>query len=346
MNIESLQRSTVKGLVPYNPGLLAAYKYKVDANENGYDIPAKARKTILKEIARLSFNRYPDPGCFALRSILAKKNSISPESIVIGNGSDELIHYLLQAFTDKGDKIVAPAPSFDMYRILALANGARPVIVPIDENFDLDEDAMIKAAKGAKFIFLAYPNNPTGNCFSGDKILRILKAVDCFVVLDEAYFEFSGKTFLPLLKKRKNLIILRTFSKAYSLAAMRTGYMMAAPEIVNVINKVRLPYNINAVSQACAAIMAKANIAPVVKKILTERDKIYSSLKKDYVVVKSNANFLLIKVRDGKTAKKVFEKAGISIRMFKEGRLDNFLRLTIGTPAENKAALEILKRGV
>ena len=271
---------------------------------------------------------------------------MSPGSIVIGNGSDELIHYLLQAFTDPGDIIAAPAPSFDMYSILALANGATPVMVPLDDNFDLDEAATLKAVNGAKFIFLAYPNNPTGNCFSRGKILKIIKAAQGFVVLDEAYFEFSGKTFLPLLKKHKNLIILRTFSKAFSLASMRVGYMMADPEVISIINKVRLPYNVNVVSQACAAVMAQTAIAPVVKKILTEREKLYSALKKDYPVVKSDANFLLIKVNDGNYAKKMFEKSGISIRMFKDGRLKDFLRLTIGTPDENRAALAILKRGV
>ena len=346
MNIQALQRSTVRELKPYDPELLTACKYKVDANENGYDIPAALRKKILKEIAKINFNRYPDPGSVKLRSILADKNRINPDCIVIGNGSDELIHYLLQAFTDKNDKIVAPTPSFDMYRILALANGAKPVIVPLDDNFDLDETAMLRAAKGAKFIFLAYPNNPTGNCFSDDKILRIIKSAGCFVVIDEAYFEFSGKTYLTMLPLQKNLIILRTFSKAYSLASMRVGYMMAAPEIISVINKVRLPYNLNAASQVCAELTAQTDTAPVVKKILDEREKLYSSLHKEYLVVKSDANFLMIKVCDGEQAKKLFEKKGISIRMFKDGRLKDFLRLTIGTPEENRAALEILKRGV
>lgn len=341
-----MQRNSVKGLKAYDPGLLANYRYKVDANENGYDVPKTARKKILKAMEKVFFNRYPDPGADKLKGILAKKNSINPESIVIGNGSDELIHYLLQAFTDVNDKVVAPAPSFDMYRILALANAAAPVIVPLDEDFDIDVPAVMKAMKGAKFVFLAYPNNPTGNCFSRDKVLRIIKNADGFVVLDEAYFEFSGKTFLPLLKKHRNLIILRTFSKAFSLASMRVGYMMADPEVAGIINKVRLPYNVNAVSQACAAIMAETAIAPAVKKILSEREKLYCALKDDYAVVKSDANFLLIRVNDGENAKNSFEKNGISIRMFMDGRLKDFLRLTIGTPEENRAALAILKRGV
>lgn len=346
MNIETLQRSTVKALVPYNPELLAKYKYKIDANENGYDIPLSARKIILKEIKKLTFNRYPEAGSFKLRSILAKKNGVNPDNVVIGNGSDELIHYLLQAFTEKNDKIVIPSPSFDMYRILALANEAKPVVVPLNDNFELDEKAMILAAKKAKFIFLAYPNNPTGNCFSEDIIRRIIKAVNCFVVIDEAYFEFSGKSFIKMLLKNKKIIILRTFSKAYSLASMRVGYMLAAPEIINVINKVRLPYNLNTVSMICACVMAKTNITDVVKKIQSDRDMLYTSLKKDYLVVKSDANFLLIKVSKSNKLKKLFEKNGISVRMFKTGRLKDFLRITIGKADENRAALKILKRGV
>jgi histidinol-phosphate aminotransferase len=341
-----MQRRSIKDLVPYDPELLADYKYKIDANENGYDVPIKARKKIMNEINRTAFNRYPDPGSNRLKNIIAKKNGLKKENICIGNGSDELIHYLHQAFTDEGDTIVTQSPSFEMYAVMARANGAKPVVVPLDDKFDIDEKTILKAAKNAKLIFFAYPNNPTGNCFTYDKILGVIKKAPCFVVVDEAYFEFSGKTFLPVLKQHKNLIILRTFSKAYSLASMRLGYMMADPEIISIINKVRLPYNVNSVSQAVGAVMAEEDIAPVIKKIVSEREKVYSFLKTRYPVMKSDANFLLLKVKDGVRTKKIFEKSGISIRMFKEGRLKDFIRITIGTPVENLAVIEILKRGV
>jgi histidinol-phosphate aminotransferase len=341
-----MQRRTIASLKPYDPELLVNYRYKLDANESGYDVPVSVKKKVLSRINSVSFNRYPDPGAEALKKALAKKNGVKPANIMLGNGSDEIIHYLIQAFTDPGDKVVAPDPTFGMYKILALANGARPMAVPLDDRFDLDEAGIIKASKGAKFIFIAYPNNPTGNCFSQDRIKRIILKARCFVVLDEAYFEFSKKSFLPMLKARKNLIILRTFSKAYSMAGLRLGYLMADEKVVGILNKVRLPYNVNALSQACAGAMLEHDIQKIVDKILLEREIMYDLLKASYPIVRSDANFLLIKVRDGKKAKKLFEKNGISIRMFGDGRLADFLRLTIGTPAENRAALKILKRGI
>lgn len=338
-------KKSVETLKVYDPHLFAA-KFKLDANENSYDIPAAIRKKIVSRMEKICFNRYPDPGAPALREMLAKKHGVTPGNIVVGNGSDEIIHYLIQAFCEKGERVVVPSPTFEMYRILALANGAKPVTVPLDGRFDLDEKAMMKAAKNAKIIFIAYPNNPTGNCFSGDKILRLIRDAGCLVVLDEAYYEFSNKSFLCMLKKRKNLVILRTFSKAFSMAALRLGYMIADVSICEVVNRVRLPYNINAVSQACAGIALGAGLSPVIREITARRDAVYGILKKQYPVVRSDANFLLIKVKDGKQAKKLFEKSGISIRIFSDGALKDFMRLTIGRPEENRAALSILKRGV
>lgn len=338
-------KKSVGLLRAYNPHLFDG-KYKLDANENSYDLPDAQKKKILSRIMKLHFNRYPDPGAPGLRKLLAKKHGVRPENIVVGNGSDEIIHYLIQAYCGRGDRIVAPAPTFEMYRVLAMANSATPVIIPLDDRFDLDEAAMTRAAARAKLVFISYPNNPTGNCFSADRISGIIKSAKGIVVLDEAYYEFSGKSFMPLLKKNKNLVILRTFSKAFSMAGLRLGYMIADSQVAQVINKVRLPYNINSVSQACAEEMLKNGLNPVIKQIIAARDAMYGILKKQYPVVKSDANFLLIKVKDGARAKKHFEKAGISIRMFDDGALKNFMRLTVGKPEENRRVLEILKRGV
>ncbi len=345
MNIGRLQRKSVKNLAAYDPGLLVDYKYKLDANENGFDITPKARKKILREISAVHFNRYPDPATGDIRAALAKKNGVKPENVVIGNGSDELIHYLIQAFTDQGDKIVFPSPTFEMYRILAMANGAEPVAVGLDERFDIYEKELLKKSRGAGIIFLAYPNNPTGNCFSREKMEYVIRNAGCLVVVDEAYFEFSKKTFINLMRGRNNLVILRTFSKAFSMAGARLGYMLAHRDVTEIINKVRLPYNVNALSQACARVMLKEKSAAV-ETILAEREIIYDLLKDDYPVIKSDANFLLIKVKDGAKARKLFEKSGISIRIFRDGALKDFLRLTIGMPEENRAALKIMRRGV
>ncbi|MGD0566261.1 MAG: histidinol-phosphate transaminase [Candidatus Goldiibacteriota bacterium] len=346
MNIGALQKKSIRGLKPYDPGLLVSYKYKLDANENGFDITAAARKKLLKKISALHFNRYPDPGTADIRKILAKKNGIKAGNIAVGNGSDEIIHYIIQAFTDSGDSVVFPHPTFEMYRILSLANGAKPVASPLDERFDIDPDDILKKSRGAKIIFLAYPNNPTGNCFSRKSVERVIKKAGCLVVVDEAYYEFSNKTFINLLGKHKNLIILRTFSKAFSMAGARLGYMLAGKSVIDIINKVRLPYNVNALSQACAGVMLGEKKNHAVEEILKEKEIMYDLLKADYPVVKSDANFLLIKVKNGGKAVKIFAENGISIRIFRDGVLKDFLRLTIGMPEENRAALKILRRGV
>ena len=346
MNIGALQRKSIRELSPYDPGLLLNYKYKLDANENGFDITGAARKKIIREIQTIHFNRYPDPGTADIREILAKKNGVKTENVVIGNGSDEIIHYLIQAFTDSGDRVVFPHPTFEMYRILSLANGAAPAASPLNDRFDINENDILKRARGAKIIFLAYPNNPTGNCFSRKSVERIIKKAGCLVVVDEAYYEFSGKTFINLLRRNKNLIILRTFSKAFSMAGARLGCMFAHKSIVDIINKVRLPYNVNTLSQACARVMLREKKGSAVGDILREKEIMYDLLKTAYPVVKSDANFLLIKVKNGALARKLFAKAGISIRIFREGVLKDFLRLTIGMPEENRAALKILRRGV
>jgi histidinol-phosphate aminotransferase len=342
----SLQRKSIRGLKPYDPGLLTDYRFKLDANENGFDVTTAARKKLLRELAKINFNRYPDPGTLDIRKALAKRNGVSPENVIIGNGSDELIHYIIQAFTDEGDRVVFPSPTFEMYKILATANSAVPVASELDGRFDIDVKDILKKTSGAKIIFFAYPNNPTGNCFTRQKMEAVIKKAGCLVVVDEAYFEFSKKTFINLLKRHKNLIILRTFSKAYSMAAARLGCLFAGREVTDVINKIRLPYNVNALSQACARVMLKENTEAAVKVILSEKEIMYGLLKDIYPVVKSDANFLLIKVNNGARAKKDFEKNGISVRLFKDGILKDFLRLTIGRPEENRAALKILQRGV
>ncbi|HDT15376.1 MAG TPA: histidinol-phosphate transaminase, partial [Firmicutes bacterium] len=270
------QRREIEKLKPYEPVLFEA-RYKLDANENAYDIPPAVKRKIIKAAGKTDFNRYPDPLCGKLKKTLAKKIGMTLENIAVGNGSDELISYLMQAFVSPGDRVVIPVPSFDVYEIAAKIAGARIVKIPLSEEFDLDEKRMMRnvSEKKTKMVIIGYPNNPTGNCFSRRKVENIIYGTKGLVVIDEAYFEFSGKSFMNAVKKRKNIVVLRTFSKAFSMAALRVGYMVASRDIVSAVNKVRMPYNVNGISQR-AALIALENSALMqdsIYKIIIEREK-------------------------------------------------------------------------
>ncbi|MFW6210854.1 MAG: histidinol-phosphate transaminase [bacterium] len=343
------QRKEIKGLKPYEPVLLKT-KYKLDANENTYDIPREVKRKIIKAAGKTAFNRYPDPLCRDLKKALAKKMKLTPEYIAVGNGSDELISCLMQSFVSEGDRVAIPVPSFEVYEITAKIAGAAAVKVPLTENFDLDEKMMLREAakKRTKLTVLGYPNNPTGNCFSRRKIERMISAARGIVVVDEAYFEFCGKTFSDMVKKNRNVVVLRTFSKAFSMAGLRVGYMAAPPEIVSVVNKVRMPYNINSISQK-AAVIALENtelMQDSIYKIIKERERMAGLIKEKYKTAGSDANFILVKVRNAAKAKTLFEKHSISVRTFSFPALKGYIRITVGKPAENRAVMKILEKGI
>jgi histidinol-phosphate aminotransferase len=347
MNIKP--KKAVESLKAYDPGLFTG-KYKLDANENSFEMPKGLQSRIMDKLKKLALNRYPDPSGVQLKATLGRKLGIRPETIVLGNGSDELLEYLMQSYIEPGDRIVVPAPTFEMYKIIGIINGAEVVESQLDKEFDLNEDDILKKAGDGrtKFIFIAYPNNPTGNCFSEEKIMRILENTAAFVVLDEAYYEFSGRTFIKKMKKYPNLIVMRTFSKAFSMAGLRIGYMTASQDVVDAVNKVRLPYNINSLSQfiASQALAESGEMEKNISTIKAQRDAMFCTLRELYPVVKSDANFLYIRFGSPIKAKKVFEKSGISIRMFSNGPAAGWSRITVGKPAENDAVLKILKRGV
>jgi histidinol-phosphate aminotransferase len=349
MNISSMVKKSVRALKAYDPALFKG-KYKLDANENSFEIPEGIRKSIISKLKKLPFNRYPDATARELKKVLAKKYKVLPENIFAGNGSDEIIYYMIQAFCEKGDAIVVPKPSFEMFRVIGTACDARVIESSLDENFDINDAEIIKKArnKRAKFIFLAYPNNPTGNCFSFDRVMNVIKKAKCFVVLDEAYSEFCGKSFLPYMKRYKNLLVMHTFSKAYSMAGLRVGYLIAPAKVAEILNRVRLPYNINSISQyiAVEALKYEKELKKSWKIIIEQRDWMYRELSKKYFVIKSDANFLCLKLDKPEMVKKSFQKKGVSIRMFASGPMKGYARITVGKPLENKLVMDILLRGV
>jgi histidinol-phosphate aminotransferase len=226
---------------------------KLDANENPLAIPEELRAPFAAGLASVSLNRYPEAGSPALAVRFAKAFGVGRDQVMLGNGSDELIQILCTAVARPGAEVMIPIPTFAMYRISARNAGMGVAAVPLDATFDLDIAAMREriASHPPALTFLAWPNNPTGNCFRRERIEVILREWPGIVVVDEAYFHFSGQTFLPLLGRHENLVILRTLSKV-GFAAMRIGFLIGPPALIHELDKVRLPYNMNAMSQAAA----------------------------------------------------------------------------------------------
>lgn len=346
MKIRDLVRNQIRDLLPYEVQGPFEGKIKLDIMENPYDLPEAVKDEFLVELQGLGLNRYPDPMANGLREALSVNLGIDRGMITPGNGSDELILDLLLCFGKT--KIVYPEPSFTMYEILARIVGVETTGIPLSKGFELDVESILRIGSGG-VIFIAYPNNPTGNLFDREGIIKILK-MDSLVVIDEAYYEFSKETFLPLLERYPNLAILRTFSKAFGLAGARIGYLVANREITEEILKVKLPYNLNAISQLLATIALKNRDLFRVKidEIIGERDRVYKGLQDIQGVTPypSKTNFILFKV--DLEARRVFNSLcneGILIRdLSNVVPLKDSLRVTIGRPEENSIFLECLRR--
>ncbi len=335
MDIRKLVKPNIRSLRAYHAEEVPC-RIKLDANESPYGT------TVLKSVKT---NKYPDPEAMALRKLVAKNLKVRPENILHGNGSDELIYNLIVTF---GGPVLYPIPTFSMYGIISQTLGEEKVEIPLDEKLDIDVDLTLKAIKKntPKLIFLSSPNNPTGNCFSPDRILKIINRSKGLVIVDEAYQAFSGKNkFIPLLKKYKNMIILRTLSKI-GLAGLRTGFMIANSEIVNEVNKVRLPFNLNSLSQKVAidSLQDKQKMREHIRTIVSERKKLAKEMSKMDGIspYPSDANFILFKTEDADTIFNKLLKKGILVRNM-SGALAGCLRVTVGTPRENAAFLKTLR---
>ena len=334
--------------VKKNIRVLSAYeakeipcKVKLDANESPYGF--NDGKQALRSIQT---NRYPDPEAKKLKRVIAKDLGIRPETILHGNGSDELIYYLITVF---GGPVLFPVPTFSMYGIISQALGEKSIQITLDKEFDLDINSICSALRKErpKLVFLSSPNNPTGNCFSADRILKIINVARGIVVIDEAYQPFSSKKgFIPLLRDYKNLLIMRTLSKI-GLAGLRVGFLIGDDEIINEVNKVRLPFNLNAVSQAVAieTLKDKKRLRVHIKSIVSERDKLFKEMMKIGTInpYPSEANFILFSVREPDKIYEGLIKRGVLIRNM-NSVLRGCLRVTVGTPHENRMFLTALKK--
>lgn len=329
------------------------HKIKMDANESPFDLPYSIKRALAEDLVSLPLNRYPDASGSKLKNRLAQLLDVTLEQIAVGNGSDELINHIILAFGGDYSRVIFPKPTFVMYEIIAKVCGVEAKGIDLDQNFDIFAKTLTEnfTTHGTNLLFFSYPNNPTANCFSETEIIKVIETKRALVVIDEAYFEFSKKSFLPLLKSYDNLIVLRTFSKAFSLAALRVGYAVSSPQLIAQIEKVRLPYNVNAFSQL-AAIKLLENlpiIAEQTELILKERDRIVKELSSianidGIILYKSDANFILFRVANPDEVYQKLLKNGILIKnLNRSGILKGCLRVTVGKPEENDAFIEALK---
>jgi histidinol-phosphate aminotransferase len=343
-------RPEIRALTAYAVPKTAG-QVKLDANENPFAAGAEVRARIAAAVAAVPYNRYPDGGADALIAALRAAEAIrSTHGVLLGNGSDELLEIITCALARPGAAMLVPEPTFVMYRMNALYAGMRFVGVPLAPDFGLDLDAMLAAIERERpaLVFLASPNNPTGNAFATADVENILDAAPGLVVVDEAYCAFAPDSLLPRLDEFPNLLVLRTMSKV-GLAALRLGYAVAAPAWIEELNKVRQPYNVNALTQAAAqAVLAERGLIDAqVAAIVAERARLAARLARLRGVTPfpSEANFVLVRVPDAPSWCAGLAAAGILVKNLHGTHplLAQCVRITVGTPAENDALLSALE---
>ena len=325
---------------------------KLASNENALGPSPKALAAIRKNLSRI--HRYPEGGCFYLREKLAKFLKVSPEELVFGNGSDELLVFAARAFVDAGDEVIIADPTFLIYEIATQVENGTVVKVPM-KDFYYDLDAMRrKVGPRTKLIFIANPDNPVGTYVNEKRLQAFLKAVpkEVIVVLDEAYYEFAKtkKDYPDSLKWRTsfpNLIVTRTFSKAYGLSGLRVGYAVAQAPVAKLLNKVREPFNVNSVAQAAAvaALDDKKHLDRTLRLVSEGRQVLTRELEGlGFECVDTVTNFVLADVKQD--AGKLYEallRRGVIVRPMTAWGLNTFIRVTVGKPDENKKFIRALK---
>ena len=338
--------------MPSYDGTERDYRIKVNANECNLNLPPLVEERVLSRLSRVAFNRYPNYEYDSLREQIARNFSVDIEQILLGSGSSEIIEKLFYAFGGStSSKIVYPQPSFSMYKIYAKAAEAQPIPFELDDKYDLDVDKYIATIKKEEpaLAVVCNPNNPTGNVLTVDQIEEIAKSVDCAFLVDEAYVEFYGKSAVNLVKKYSNLIVARTFSKAYGLAGARVGYMIANKEITKMIEKTYMPYHMNSLSLATADIVyqMRDEFVPRIQMMIAERKRMSEQLKtlKGVKVYPSSTNFVLIHYNKAVALNEYLESLNIGVRSFGNApRLENCLRISMGTREENDEWFDAIKK--
>lgn len=327
---------------------------KLDAMENPYQWPEKMVDEWLSVLRDVSLNRYPDPSPAGLKASLGEAMGVpAGQDVILGNGSDELIQMIALTLAQPGRVILAPEPSFVMYKMIATFTGMDYVGVPLAEDFSLDEKAMLAAIERHQpaVVFLAYPNNPTGDLFDRVAVDAVITASPGLVVLDEAYHAFAGDSYMSELGKHDNLVVMRTVSKM-GLAGLRLGLLAGPSEWLSELDKTRLPYNINVLTQVSAefALTHREVLDTQTQQICIDREKLMAKLQSlDGVEpFPSRANFILFRVPQAANVFAALKEQGVLIKNMgvETGPLAQCLRVTVGTADENAAFLQALRQAL
>jgi len=324
---------------------------KLDAMENPYPLPEHLQRELAERLSRLALNRYPEPNPRVLRELITRKMRVpAGMALLLGNGSDDLIQILTLALARPGAALMYPSPTFVMYSMNAVFSRMRAVPVALREDFSFDADAFIARMRAEQpaLVFLAYPNNPTGVLYPEADVVRVIETAPGVVVVDEAYHVFAGKTFMAALARYPNLLVLRTVSKL-GLAGIRLGYLAGWPEWIGELNKVRQVYNVNVLTQAAATFMLEHLdvLEAQAAEIRAERAKLHAALSAmpGLTVFPSAANFFLVRTADAARSYEALKRQGVLVRNLHPG-LANCLRVTVGTPDENRILLNALKEAL
>jgi histidinol-phosphate aminotransferase len=318
---------------------------KLDGNENPYGPSPKVAERLSKFE---HYHIYPDPAQRAVRAAIADYVGVDAEQIVLGNGSDEMLAFAATLFLDPGDGLVNCPPTFGVYEFLGNVTGASVLSVPRNEDFSIDMPSLEDALDGAKLLYLASPNNPTGNALPREQLERILNH-HIAVVIDEAYAEFAGESAIDLIGKRDNLIAVRTFSKWAGLAGLRAGYAVVPPALVDTIWKVKVPYNLTVASEQAilASLEDKEALLDNVALIVKQRDHLFERLSRIPWLrpFPSAGNYILCEVRGiaAKDIRDTLRKKGILIRYFDSPGLRNCVRISVGLPKDSDRVIEALE---
>ncbi|HCX64356.1 MAG TPA: histidinol-phosphate transaminase [Eubacteriaceae bacterium] len=329
------------------------YDTVINANESPYncfDNP-ELKEKLYQALETYKSNVYPDGASTALRQSASNFFEVEPDELICGNGSDEVIAMIYSCFISKGDSVVATYPSFDMYTIGAKIAGANFYPVPDTDARTVDINKVINVAleTDAKLIFLCTPNNPTGYMIPEKEIKKVIDKTNAIVVIDEAYIEFSDRTSIPFIREYEQVIVLRTMSKAFGFAGLRVGFAAASKKMIEYLNKVKQPYNLNSLSQLLAktTLDNRHLVLPLVDEIKNRRDLLLEELKaiEGLTVYDSEANFILIKTEQAKALYDAFIEEGILVKYYgQKPGLQNCIRLTVTTEEINNRLIEIIER--
>ena len=350
-DIATRVRPALAGFEPYDPAF-SPCEVNLSANENTHPLPHDVRELIAQALVTTHLNRYPDPLANELRDELATWHGVDRECVMVGNGGDEILFNLLFCFGGPGRALVVAPPCFEEYKNFAKMCETEVVEVWRDDwDYSIDANALVDAARTAAIVMLTSPNNPTGDLVDPALVRRLLDETDALVLLDEAYVEFApvGASLVPWIKANPRLMVLRTLSKAFALAGLRCGYLIADPQVIDVLAAIRQIYSEDVLAQAVAiqAVRQRSSFEPIVNTIVGEREELARALAElpGVTLWPSSANFLLVRMPNAATIRaRLRDEHSVLIRDFSYAPgLSDCLRITVGTHSENERLMSALK---